>query len=406
MPDADAPRAACLTPPAMGGVAVIQVVGRSAPAVVSQFIRCKQPIDLENLPPDQIRLCRWADGEQLIDDALVAVRRDAAGEFVIEISVHGGPRIVQRSLLMLQRAGARIVEPLDLLAQSCRAASALEQEILPLLLEAKTRPVAAWLAEMAGRLEGRVRGILSLLECGEVDRARDDLGALSDAAAPAGRLVRGVRVVVVGGPNVGKSTLINSLAVREQAIVSDLPGTTRDWVEHPAAIDGGPFTFVDTAGIRETADPIEQEAVRRTYEQAATADILLVVHDLTAPVASDPAIAPPHPDMPAAASRTRPTLVVANKSDLPPHVSWKSVLDRGAGPPCVSAARMTGLEELKARLVLAAGLTGWRQSLTAPVTKRQEDACRAALSALQAGPDGPAEAAGRLRNLLNPAPCG
>jgi tRNA modification GTPase len=388
----------------MGGVAVIQVVGPSAPAVVSPFVRCKHPIDLENLPPNQIRLCQWADGNQVIDDALIAVRRDGTGEFVIELSLHGGPRIVQRSLLMLQRVGAKIVEPHDLLAQSCPAASALEQELLPLLLEAKTRAVTIWLAEMAGRLDGRVRGILSLLADGKIDLARENLAALSSAAVPAGRLIRGVRVVVVGGPNVGKSTLINSLAVREQAIVSDLPGTTRDWVEHPAAIDGAPFTFVDTAGIRETQDPIEQEAVRRTHQQASTADILLSVLDLSAPLESSPTVASHHPDTPAADSLTCLALVVANKSDLPPHVSWRAVLDRGTVPLCISAARMTGLGDLRARLILMAGLTAWRQSLVAPLTERQQDTCRAALSALDAGVEGTAVA--RLRNLLDPVSCG
>lgn len=401
MSDADTPRAACLTPPAMGGVAVIQVVGRQAPRLVSPFIRSKRPIDLENLPPDQLRLCQWADGDQIIDDAIVAVRRTPAGQWVIDISLHGGPRIVQRSLLMLQRAGARLVDPVDLLVECSHAAGPIEREILPLLLRARTRAVAAWLAEMANRLPERVRELLDLLAAGDLDSARQELAQLCSAAALVPKLLDGVRVVVTGGPNTGKSTLVNALAAREHAIVSDLPGTTRDWVEHPGTIDGIPFVFVDTAGIRDTHDPVEQEAIRRACQQASTADILLTVFDLTVPAPSDPTVALSE-DLTERTDRPPPPVIpVANKSDRPPHPSWETVSVQGTRPLRISALRLVGLEALQEAMVRSAGLAGWRGWLVAPLTERQQLACRAALSALRERPSDPRNAAGRLDELLD-----
>ncbi|NLE60241.1 MAG: hypothetical protein GX616_17975, partial [Planctomycetes bacterium] len=154
--ETDTPIAACLTPPAMGGVAVIQVVGGGAPRLVAKCLRSRRPLDLGNMDPEEIRLCRWVDGEQVVDDALVAVRHGRGGQFVVDISLHGGPRIVQRALLMLQQAGARIVQPLELLDEAHPGVAPVEREILPLLLKARTRAVAVWLVDMVQRLPDRV----------------------------------------------------------------------------------------------------------------------------------------------------------------------------------------------------------------------------------------------------------
>ena len=147
----DPVRAACLTPPGMGGIAVIQVVGSRAPALVASFVKAKHSIDLEQMDAGQVRLGRWVDGGQTIDDALITVRHSPAGEAVVDISLHGGPRIVQRALSMLKRAGARIVEPIELIDRSWLTANAVERELLPALLRAKTRAVASWLARTSRR---------------------------------------------------------------------------------------------------------------------------------------------------------------------------------------------------------------------------------------------------------------
>ena len=400
-PETDAPIAACLTPPAMGGVAVIQVVGSDAPRVVGKCLRSRRPLDLATMDPGEIRLCRWVDGNEVIDDALVTVRQDRGGPFIVEISLHGGPRIVQRALLMLQQAGARVVEPVELLDEACTAVNAMEREILPLLLKAKTRAVAVWLAELVQKLPNRIKALLELIETGQEALAKKELVGICQASEQAKKLLNGLRVVVVGPPNTGKSTLVNRLASREQAIVSDLPGTTRDWVEHPGAIDGIPVVFVDTAGIRDTTDPIEQEAIRRTHQQASTADILLSVSDLTTPFEIG---LPPNHTTGGKSSITRvpPIILVANKSDRPKHPSWQDVLPSEAGFLQVSALTSAGLNDLETKLVHVTGLTGWRQNLLAPVTPRQVECCRTALSALAARQAAPQTASQRLKNLLEP----
>jgi len=401
-PETDAPLAACLTPPAMGGVAVIQVVGSDAPRVVGKCLRSRRPLDLATMDPGEIRLCRWVNGDEVIDDALVTVRQDRGGPFIVEISLHGGPRIVQRALLMLQQAGARVVEPEELLDEACTAANAMEREILPLLLKAKTRAVAVWLAKLVQKLTDRIKALLDLIESGEETLARQELAALCQASEQAKKLLTGLRVVVVGAPNTGKSTLINSLAGREQAIVSELPGTTRDWVEHPTAIDGVPVVFVDTAGIHDATDPIEQEAIRRTHQQASVADIVLSVADLTIPFELGRS---PYwmAGGDSGTSAHVPTVVaVANKSDLPPHPSWQDVLSAETGPLRISALTSAGLNDLETTLVRMTGLTGWRQNLLAPVTPRQVECCRAALSALDARQADPQTASRWLKNLFEP----
>lgn len=403
--ETDTPIAACLTPPAMGGVAVIQVVGGGAPRVVAKCLRSRRPLDLGNMDPEEIRLCRWVDGEQVVDDALVAVRHGRGGQFVVDISLHGGPRIVQRALLMLQQAGARIVQPLEVLDEAHPGVAPVEREILPLLLKAKTHAVAVWLVDMVQRLPDRVRTILALLQAGQEAPAKQELAGLLQAGEQTKALLDGVRVVVVGAPNTGKSTLINSLAGREQAIVSDLPGTTRDWVEHPAAIDGIPVVFVDTAGIHDAKDPIEQEAIRRTHRQAATADLVLAVSDQTTPLQVGHGLHPMMAGDSPSPARVPPVISVVNKSDLPPHPSWQGVLTAEKGLLRISALTSAGLGDLEAKLVSTTGLTGWRQNLVAPVTPRQADCCRSALSVLEAGIEGLQAASRWLENLFGPTGC-
>jgi tRNA modification GTPase len=406
---ADTPKAACLTPPAVGGVAVIQVVGRTAPAIVAPLLRSRHPLDLEDMDPGEIRLCRWVDSDQTIDDALVAVRPRSNGEFIIDISLHGGPRIVQRSLLMLKHAGAAIVEPRELLGVTWEASDPIETELLPLFLQARTRAVAAWLGEVVQRLPQAVRKVLDHLQSHEFELARAALESLCAAEQKARFLLNGVRVVLIGGPNVGKSTLANALAGRDQAIVSEMPGTTRDWVDHPGAISGVPCTFVDTAGLRDTLDPIEQEAMRRTHVQAATADLVLWVIDRSAPAPAPRDLtadwgadsAPMEPGR-----RPPPPLVVLNKCDLPPHPGFPDVLAWGQKTAMVSVSARTGngLDQLRAGLLDTLRLTGWRRNALAPLTPRQQDCCQTALSALGSEPRRPEHAIAALRSLLGQAP--
>lgn len=385
--------AACLTPPTVGGIAVIQIVTRDGRWLRPLF-KATRPIAFDSASSGELRLCRLMDGEQVIDDAVVAVGRNPAGRWVVDVSLHGGPRIVQRALLLLKAAGACIVPAVELLDSTWAEGDPLRREALEAIMQAKTQAVASWLAVTMDRLPNEIDRLLGIARADRLDSVRSKLREWLDASLRVRRALDGVRVVLVGRPNSGKSTLANRLSGRHGGIVSDTPGTTRDWLEHPGAIDGVVFTFVDTAGLRETTDPIEAEAIRRTHRQVATADIVLGVIDRSSP---------PSPEDVSPASRAGfathefPTaatsLMVWNKSDLPADPGRTTMVAAGMMPGLsVSARTGAGLRGLRAALLNAAGLAGWQQTVGIPFTARQTRGVEAALSALSGGHPDMAEA--------------
>lgn len=345
---------------------MVQVRGAGAPDLVAPLLQSSRPLNLNALPEDELRLCRLVDDGQVIDDVLVSVTR-GPGTSIIDLNLHGGPRVVQRALLALQRAGAEIV-PAAALGPAWPTRSKLERELLALLPSAGTRAVARWLLRLESRLQARLTEIRQALSAGEIAQAREQVQRLLEAHRPIRRVLSGVRVVLFGEPNVGKSTLANALAGSEEAIVSDVPGTTRDYTEHPGAVGGVPFTFVDTAGVRETADPLEQEAIRRTHAQLSRADIVLHIRDGSRPPVSGEPVPP------------GASLTVLTKADLGIHAGWGS-----EGLP-VSARSGLGMESLRKRLLQMVELEEWEERLVGPVTDRQAAGLASAAEGLRTMP--------------------
>lgn len=424
--------AACLTPPAAGGIAVIQVVGRDAPAIVHPLLRAQRPIDVTRLDPGELRFCRIVEEDEVLDDAVIAARRLPGGEFVVDINLHGGPRIVQRVLLALQAAGAVVVEAGGQAATGWPVESLLEHEALEMLPQARTRAVAAWLMRAPAALTAAAREIERLIAGGEQEAARAALAGLLRRSVEARHLIRGLRVVLIGRPNSGKSTLANALAGAEHSIVSEVPGTTRDWVGLPAAIDGMPVTLVDTAGVRDTNDPLERESIRRAHGQTMRADVVIHVVDGSTPPeepeAHRPAAIPdpdrddPHPEAgegfffprgrPGAAGAGPENgphphpgpchLLVWNKSDLPVHPARggrEGAGDEPAGPAALAVSGLTGagLADLRRRILEAVGMVGWTERPARLYTLRQLEICRDALATLSGRRDSDPSAA--LRGL-------
>jgi tRNA modification GTPase len=271
--------------------------------------------------------------------AYFAAPRSYTAEDLVEISCHGSPVILLHCVERACAAGARLAEPgeFTLRAYVNGRIDLPQAEAVRDLIEATTLYQARVAAQQVeGSVSKRIRPskeqlveLIALLEAG-IDFAEDDISvapleeilrrlepierALSKQASTFdfGKLVHsGITLAIVGRPNVGKSSLFNRLLEQDRAIVTDIPGTTRDLVSEVAAIQGIPVKFVDTAGIRSGQDLVETLGIERSYQAMADADVTLVVLDLAAPI---------HPDDLALLERAKSQgrwILVGNKSDLP-----------------------------------------------------------------------------------------
>ena len=344
------------------------------------------------------------DGRRL--DQALAVAMPGPGSFtgedVVEIHCHGGlaPR---RVLEAARRAGARLAEPGEFSLRAFlngRLDLAQAEAVLDLVRARTDRAHRLALDGLAGRLSEAVRRLRADLLAPQayleasIDFVEDDLppeqvGPALEAAlagvrdllagAEQGIIYRqGVRTAIVGRPNVGKSSLLNALLRAERAIVTAVPGTTRDTVEEAASIDGVPFVLVDTAGLREAHDPVEQIGVARSHAARETADLVLLVLDASEPLGEEDRSL-------VSLVASGPLVVALNKSDLPTRLAPEALacLTRVAPLVRVSALRGDGLGDLERALVAAAlgGLAVADPQVSNPRHKAALERAEAALSA-------------------------
>jgi tRNA modification GTPase len=364
--------AAVATPAGTGGIAVVRISGAQAiPIAESVFQRGgsqKQP--LSQVASHTVHHGHIERDGVRIDEVLVTILRAPrtfTREETVEISCHGGRVVTRQVLETLLAAGARLAEPgeFTLRAFLNGRLDLTQAEAVADLIHARTTLAAqAAVQQLGGRLSERLRGIrddlLNILAHVEahIDFPEEDIAPDSrdrmlhrlDGArcsirqlrltASEGRILReGVRIAIIGRPNAGKSSLLNLLIGSDRAIVSAIPGTTRDTVEECATVRGLPLVFVDTAGLRETQDPVEAEGIRRSLRAAAEADLILHVLDGTQAPGS---IAEELGE----ALCQKPTIRVRNKADLPN--VWDEASLQGAIP--LSATTGEGLEDLKATM--------------------------------------------------------
>lgn len=360
------------TPPGRGGIGIVRISGNNARAIAEKLLR---------IPPDwkswTASLSELTDSEgRIIDHVVVtyfAKPRSYTAEDVVEIACHGSPVVLRHALERACNEGARLAEPgeFTLRAYMNGRIDLPQAEAIRDLIEATTLYQARVAAQQAeGSVSRRLKPVkeqmlelIALLEAG-IDFAEDDISVASvddilarlDPILSAtrelmlsfayGKLVHdGFTLAIVGRPNVGKSSLFNRLLEQDRAIVTDIPGTTRDLVSETAALEGIPVKFVDTAGIRAAKDLVETLGIERSYGAMADADLTLVVVD------GSTALETEDDELIRRASEQGKHIVASNKSDLVAHASACS----GGLQPTISVSALTGegIAELRHAIVSA-----------------------------------------------------
>ena len=344
--------AAISTPLGEGAIALLRVSGPGAVGLAEAVFRGKK--SAAALAARVQQLGAIFDSGQKLDDVLLTVFRaphSYTGEDTVEIACHGGVLVARRILELVLKGGARSAEPGEFTQRAylngkmdltqAEAVMDLITAQTDLALRAATEQLEGRLGEHIRALRERLLGLLAHVEAfidfpdedidpdtgdallQKLTAVRNEIEALL-ATAGQGRVLReGVRTVIYGAPNVGKSSLLNLLLGYERAIVSARPGTTRDVIEEVISLRGYPLRLVDTAGIRESDDEVEREGMARTRRQVERADLVLQVVDASAPRGG--------------------ALLVLNKSDLGEHASWRGT--EGVRISCLKNAGLAQLED-------------------------------------------------------------
>jgi tRNA modification GTPase len=359
------------TPPGRSGIGVVRLSGAKSPDIARSILKFRADHEWR---PWHAALAELIDERGQAVDQVVATfferPRSYTAEDLVEIACHGSPVVLRFCLERACAAGARLAEPgeFTLRAYLNGRIDLPKAEAVRDLIEATTLYQARVAAQqMEGSVSRRVQPLkdrllelIALLEAG-IDFAEDDVSVapadeilrrldliehgLAKLAATFdyGKLVHsGITLAIVGRPNVGKSSLFNRLLEQDRAIVTDIPGTTRDLVSEVASIGGIPIRFVDTAGIRAGQDPVETLGIERSYQAMADADLTLVVVDLSESLKPDDLA------LIERASKQGRFIVAGNKSDLPRRA------DRVADNVAVSALTGAGIDELRSRIAPAA----------------------------------------------------
>ncbi|MEB3256351.1 MAG: tRNA uridine-5-carboxymethylaminomethyl(34) synthesis GTPase MnmE [Synechococcaceae cyanobacterium] len=395
--------------PGQGSVAIVRVSGPRAEAIGRGLFRAAGRQAWESHRVLYGHVHDPASGERVDEALLLLMRapRSFTREDVVEFHCHGGLEAVRRVQELVWAAGARPAGPGEFSQRAFlngRLDLTRAEAIVEMINARGRRAAALAMAGLDGGLQRRITALRQRLldPLAELEARldfEDDLPPLDPAAITAaltavrhellqlvreahqGQLLReGLRVAIVGRPNVGKSSLLNRLSRRERAIVTDLPGTTRDLLESDLVLGGVPLTLLDTAGIRPSDDPVEQLGIARSKEALAAADAVLLLFDLGQGWGSADA------ELRALVPEGVPLLVVGNKADLagfdPADPAERAV--QAPPPPAdvvISARTGAGTDALAEALLARCGATDLG-GLQVALNARQRDLAAAAAAAL------------------------
>ncbi len=381
------------TPHGVGGIGIIRVSGRDALGVARRVFRPAAGGTLGDIAPYTARYGHIvaADGT-VIDECILLYMRaphSYTGEDTAELQCHGGAVVLREVLLRTWEVGARPAEAGEFTKRAFlhgRLDLARAEGVMELIAAKSTRAARAARERLAGAfshavtdIRTQILGAVAHIEAG-IDFPEDDIPAASaehlaaeiDAASAAvrrllvgadtGRILReGVKTVIVGRPNVGKSSLLNALLGMERAIVTDVPGTTRDIIEEEISVAGIPLRLLDTAGLRAAEDAVEQIGVARTEQHLTDAELILAVFD-----ASEPLTAEDHALLTRLSAAAADIIILCSKEDRPSVLSAADFSAVAAPVLRISAQEGTGLDAL-------------REEIAAHIVRREGDLSDGAL---------------------------
>ncbi len=361
-----------------GGIGIIRLSGSKAVEVAEALFRPLDGRTLNELPSHQLVYGNVFDSCAAVnvDEAMLVVMRAPRSytkEDVVEIQCHGGPVILRRTLELTLQAGARLAEPGEFTKRAFlngRLDLTQAEAVMDLIRAKSDASLQLAMGQLKGSLTRKIRlmreNVLAMIAQLEatIDFPEEDIEELATqevrtaiaglqnqinellAGRRTGRILReGLETVIIGKPNVGKSSLLNALLGEQRAIVTAFPGTTRDIIEENVSVGGIPLKIVDTAGIRETDDLVEKIGVEKARALIDRADLILLLLDSSSPVSVEDREVLSLLD-------GKEAVVLLNKSDLPPlwreedlqELSGKKVIK-------VSAAEGAGLDELEAEIM-------------------------------------------------------
>ena len=364
------------TPHGVGGIGIIRVSGTAALVVARAVFRPMRGT-LGEIAPYTARYGNIvaADGT-IIDEGILLYMRaphSYTGEDTVELQCHGGTIVLREVLRRTWEAGARPAEAGEFTKRAFlngRLDLARAEGVMELIAAKSVRAARAARERMAGALSEEIieirqslLGAIARIEAG-IDFPEDDIPAASDVAlmeditdaaaavqhlltgAQAGRILReGVKTVIVGRPNVGKSSLLNALVGTERAIVTEVPGTTRDVIEEEISVEGIPLRLLDTAGLRATEDAVERIGVARTEQHLADAELVLAVFDRSSALTDEDRellarLRTMHAD----------TIILCNKEDCASVLRVTDFDGMNAPVLMISAHAGTGMDALRATI--------------------------------------------------------
>ncbi len=403
--------AAISTPIGQGGIGIVRLSGKDAVTIADKIFRSHKKKKLKQTPSHRILFGHVIDpsDKSIIDEVLVSVMKTPntyTKEDIVEINCHGGAVPIRRILDLVLNRGARLADPGEFTQRAFlngRIDLTQAEAVLDVINSMTVQSQKTALAQLSGKLSGRIQAIREQLieltafveayiDFPEEDIELPSLKKMKESAdkiqTPLKKLIEGSRygvvlreglkTAIIGRPNVGKSSLLNALLEHDRAIVTEIPGTTRDVIEEYINIQGLPLKIIDTAGIRNVNNIVEKEGVRRSLSILDNADLVLLLLDGSKALhkADRELIERANPDK---------TILVTNKSDLPQKARPVKNLMTTVS---ISAKHETGLDVLKDTIV-SMTLKGQVECGTDLVTNtRHVHALEKALTSMDAFIDG------------------